>query len=88
VPTTFYIRAKDKYGNLRLTGGDAFHISFQGPCGTQQDTRAQVLFLELQQNCNRAITKLRHAAGHPRPVPCVCVCVCVAAASLYFITIK
>jgi hypothetical protein len=42
VPTTFYIRAKDKYGNLRLTGGDAFHISFQGPCGTQQDTRAQV----------------------------------------------
>jgi hypothetical protein len=61
VPTTFYIRAKDKYGNLRLTGGDAFHISFQGPCGTQQDTRAQVLFLELQQCCNSAATVLQQS---------------------------
>jgi hypothetical protein len=41
VPATFYIRAKDKYGNLRTTGGDGYHLSFQGPCGIEQDSSAQ-----------------------------------------------
>jgi hypothetical protein len=41
VPTTFYIRAKDKYGNLRTTGGDGYSLSFQGPCGINQDTGSQ-----------------------------------------------
>ena len=41
VPATFYIRAKDKYGNVRTTGGDAYRLSFQGPCGIAQDTGQQ-----------------------------------------------
>lgn len=42
VPATFFIRSKDKYGNLQNSGGDLFEIDFAGPCGTDQTAEEYV----------------------------------------------
>ena len=42
MPSTFSIRARDKYGNPRTTGGDAFALVLRGPCGLWElDARLQ-----------------------------------------------
>jgi hypothetical protein len=61
VPTTFYIRAKDKYGNLRTSGGDAYVVRFQGPCGVDQDTGAEY------SSCANASSTNLAARGEPEP---------------------